>query len=320
MTLPLYRGTSQGEPVWYVITDASERDAAERLGVNWAPKLANSTEGRGAQRGSGWPESIAFTATVDFAPERCISQGDYGQCAAAPFLPFGPTCFAPGATGKPGYSPLVELEDGTVLNASHIANSSGRADKATVNGDGTVTLHLTEGRALGRIVHYVSLDAGSALGAVVENVTVAPELAKLPRDVEGENASHLSARAGIIAFINGQNGLYDPDRQGLSSTILDRPARAGCGPDFETQPVPLNILQAVPNGLDDPGFPLYSPMWDTHFVKWQLPYEERLPRADFDEVRADPDVTNQIDGPFGPAGAGGVGNCPVISIETSERR
>ena len=176
VTLPLYRGTSQGEPVWYVITDASERDAAERLGVNWAPKLANSTEGRGAQRGSGWPESIAFTATVDFAPERCISQGDYGQCAAAPFLPFGPTCFAPGATGKPGYSPLVELEDGTVLNASHIANSSGRADKATVNGDGTVTLHLTEGRALGRIVHYVSLDAGSALGAVVENVTVATEL------------------------------------------------------------------------------------------------------------------------------------------------
>ena len=56
-------------------------------------------------------------------------------------------------------------------------------------------------------------------------------------------------------------------------------------------------------------------MWDTHFAKWQLPYEQRLLQDDFEEVRNNPDITNQADRPFGPAGPAAVGNCPIVSID-----
>ena len=42
VTYPFYRGTSQGRDVRYVITDASTRSAAEALGVNYVPKLAQA--------------------------------------------------------------------------------------------------------------------------------------------------------------------------------------------------------------------------------------------------------------------------------------
>jgi len=41
-TLPLHRGTAQGQAVWFVITDVSDASIADRLGVNHAPKLANA--------------------------------------------------------------------------------------------------------------------------------------------------------------------------------------------------------------------------------------------------------------------------------------
>jgi len=42
VSLPRYSGTSQGRSVTYVITDASTKEAARRLGVNFAPRLANT--------------------------------------------------------------------------------------------------------------------------------------------------------------------------------------------------------------------------------------------------------------------------------------
>lgn len=39
--LPLYPGTSHGQKVWYVLLDSSDRGAANDLGINYAPKLAN---------------------------------------------------------------------------------------------------------------------------------------------------------------------------------------------------------------------------------------------------------------------------------------
>jgi hypothetical protein len=37
-----YAGTSHAEKVWYILEDASTQGATEDLGVNFAPKLANS--------------------------------------------------------------------------------------------------------------------------------------------------------------------------------------------------------------------------------------------------------------------------------------
>jgi hypothetical protein len=325
VTLPLYRGTSGGNPVWYVITDASTEYWAEKLGVNYAPKIGSTSSHRGSQTGTGTPESgITFEGTVDFRPDRKVDIGDYGQCAAVPILPFGPGCFAAGAVGDASYSPLVELPDGAVLNAPQIANHTGKADKATINGDWTqATFDETKGFALGRIVYYFSLDASVIPGAVLENVTYAPLLANAPKDPLGdadENASHFSAREGIIAFTNGQTGLNNPDRQGLNSTILDGQRIDLDADNNISPPVPLNIIQQVPDSHADPGFPLYSPLWDVHFTTWKssVPVAQRKVQNDFNAVRNNPDITNPAGGPFAPSGP--VANCPVISIDNHDSR
>ena len=46
VTLPLHHGRmTGGESVWYVLLDASNRDTAERLGINFSDKLANADIG-----------------------------------------------------------------------------------------------------------------------------------------------------------------------------------------------------------------------------------------------------------------------------------
>src|SRR6266436_7899121 len=66
VTYPLYRGTSQGRDVSYVITDASDLSVARTLGVNYTPKLAqaagpaavqNSTSQVGSGNGIDFPAS-----------------------------------------------------------------------------------------------------------------------------------------------------------------------------------------------------------------------------------------------------------------------
>ena len=44
VTLPLYRGEirKSGRPVWYVLTDTSDTDEADSLGLNFSPKLKYS--------------------------------------------------------------------------------------------------------------------------------------------------------------------------------------------------------------------------------------------------------------------------------------
>jgi hypothetical protein len=318
VTFPLYRGTSGGKAVWFIVTEASSHPVAEALGVNWAPKLANTAGGHGSMLATLTRHGIDFPATVDFSPNRYLSIGDYGQCAAVPFLPFGPTCFAPGAVGNAGYSPLIELPGGIVLNAPQVANSTGKSDKATIHGDHTVTWDETEGRAFGHVVYYVSTDVSVPPGAVLENSTFAPELQQTPSDHATENARHSSARAGIIAFTNGQTGLTNPNRQGLNSTILDGPA-FGSGSGFTTKspPVPLNILQFIPDKKVDKHFPLYSPLWDVHFATWQVSLAQRLRQSSFTDVQALAArglVTNPAGGPFGPAGPA-VANCPIVLID-----
>lgn len=318
VTLPLYHGTSGGQPVSYVITDASTQSLASRLQVNFAPKLANAAAGRGSQLATGPVTALRFSATVDFSPDRLMSVGADGDCPALPFLPFGPSCFAPGAVGAAGYSPLVEVAGGAVLNASQVANPTGHADKATI-GPRTVTFDETEGRAEGRVVHYFSTDASVPPGAVLENVTFAALLQRTPGSAPlAENTDHRTSRAGIVAFTNGQTGLANPQRQGLNSTILDSPAfGSGSGLTAASPPVPINILQFVPNRRQDPGFPLYSPLWDVHFATWQLPLDQRRRQTSFQAVQslaAQGAITNPSGGYFGSAGPV-VADCPIVSID-----
>lgn len=46
ITLPYYQGASPEGNVNYVVTESSNRDDAERRGVNWAPKLPPARDAR----------------------------------------------------------------------------------------------------------------------------------------------------------------------------------------------------------------------------------------------------------------------------------
>ena len=314
VTLPLYRGTSRGQTVWYVITDASTRSAARAYGVNYAPKLALTAGTTSVQRVVWDAGRFAFPATVDFAPARTVFAGPYGSNETGlPLLAFGP-----GAIGEPGYSPLIELPDGTVLNASHIANASGKADKAhdlaTTGALGSVSYEETAGFFRDYTIHYISLDASASAAAMLENVTWAPALAAAPGGdpADGNMNPATSSRAGIIAFTNSQTGLGNQNRQGLNSTILDGPL----GVNALSGPVPLNIIQSVPTlGL---GRTLYSPLWDAHLTRWvpSIPLARRTRQTSFETVRAlaaAGSVTNVDGSAWGRSGP--VPNCPIISTD-----
>src|SRR5262249_23565651 len=131
-----------------------------------------------------------------------------------------PPVFAqPGAVGEQGYSPLIQLPNGIVLNAPQIArdaNGDFRIEPQTEAANkivalnpaaGLVTYLLTPGFYANRIEHYASFDSSSQVAATLEDVTWTPNLDFAP---SMGDSSHASAREGLIAFTNGQRGYSNP--------------------------------------------------------------------------------------------------------------
>lgn len=288
VTLPLYRGLSRGRPVWYVVLDASTSNAASKYGVNRSNKLANAKGGAAVQRVSSTGGVLNFPASVDFSPSRVVVPGPTG---------FPPAAASPGAVGEPGYTPLIELPDGTVLDAPQLANASGQADKVvsidtTVS---TVTYRETNGFARNEPVRYVSTDSSDPGAAAIEDVTYAPSL-NAARFAGGDGTD--SARASLAAFVNGQTGPTNPNRQGLNSALLD-------GLD------PLNNLAW------NPSQGRYSPLWDVFPAAWTdaAIAAHRNTRqtafADVEKLAEAGLVTGPGGAPFGPGGF--IVVCPIIS-------
>lgn len=286
-TLPLYRGSSRGRPVWYVILDSSSGGDADALGINRADKLRNARGTAAVQKVRIVNGEVEFPATVDFAPVRQVVPGPRG---------FPPMFAEPGAVGEVGYSPLIELPDGTVRNAPHVANDSGLADKVTRIdfGGGKVTLQETRGFHGGKEVKYISTDASNPVAAALENVTFAPALDAAP--APGADGTD-SARASLAAFVNGQIGATTPQRQGLNSALLD-------GLD------PLNVLRWNPKQGR------YSPLWDVHLAAWSdeaIAAGQNLRQDDFGDVLglASHGLVTGPESAFGPSGF--IVNCPIVS-------
>ena len=199
-----------------------------------------------------------------------------------------------------GYSPLIELPDGTVLNASHVANDSGTHDKviALDLAKRSVTLQESEGFYEGKVVYYVSFDASHPAVAALEAVTYAPALNAAPG--LGSNDRTTSARSGLIPFVNGQTGADNLERQGLNSALL------GEGD-------PLNIVQSAPNS------DRYSPLWDVYMARWSdaaVAAGNNVRQEDFDDVvklAADGAITQPDGAPWRANGI--IVNCPLISRE-----
>src|SRR4051812_34706350 len=122
VNLPLHHGTSRGRDVWFVVLDANTSNAAQAWGANRSNKLANAAGASAVQHVTiSRDGTTEFPASVDFTPDRVVVPGPTG---------FPPAAAPPGAGGEDGYSPLIDLPDGTILNAPQLANASGQADKA----------------------------------------------------------------------------------------------------------------------------------------------------------------------------------------------
>jgi hypothetical protein len=240
VTLPLLRGTHHGKAVWYIVTESSNRDDAERRGVNHAPKLTNALGTRAVQTVRDDDGVVRFSGTVDFSPERVVVPGPQG---------FPPTRFQPGAVGDAAYSPLITVDGRTVRNASQVANASGLHDGVVAidRQRRSVTLDTLNGFYEDERVQYLHQEGSTRLIAALEGSTYAPNLNAAPR--AGVTEPRSSSRSAIIPIVNGPRGVDNPQRQGLESALLG-------------QGDPKNITQTEPGDQD------YSPMWDVTPAKW----------------------------------------------------
>lgn len=288
VTLPLHRGTSKGRTVYYILLDASTGDAAKRWGINESQKLATLRGTSAVQQVSMSNGTIEFPASVRFGLGRTVTAGPTG---------FPPAAFTIGAEGEDGYSPFVQLADGTILNAPIIANESGQHDKVKRLDTASMTVDFeeTDGFSGGKPVKYVSTDASVPLAAALENVTLATSLGGISKPgLDGTD----QARTSLAAFVNGQLGAANPNRQGLNSAVLDGLA-------------PLNILRWAPNQGR------YSPVWDVHPAAWTdaaIAKGLNKRQTDWGTVQGLVDK-GLVTGPGGAAfgAAGIVVNCPIIS-------
>lgn len=247
-----------------------------------------NTKGTNAvQKGSFLNGILWVEAGVDFSPKRIV-------------IP--PEEYATGSVALAGYSPLVELPNGIVLNASQVANSSGHHDRV-IKLDFSkhfVTLAASQGFYAGEKVWYTSLEASNELPATLEAATLTPKLNAAPG--LGSNQAN-SSRSGIAIFVNGQTGKSNPNRQGLLSALFGEGA-------------PNNVLETIPDNTDSTN--AYSPLWDARMTVWSqqaVSSRANTLQNDFDQISslADEKTITASDGTTWAA-TGFVINCPVISI------
>lgn len=304
ITLPLFRGTHDGEDVFYIITESSNRDDAEARGINWAPKLANAIGTVAVQSVTAPGGVVAFEGTVDFSLARVVVPGPTG---------FPPDVAEPGSTGDADYSPLITMGDGIVLNAPHVVRSD-QTDfhDSVVSIDFAameVTLELVAGFYHGKDILYISTDVSDPVVAALEASTFAPNLNAAPG--LASNDPDTSARAGIVPFVNGQTGEGNPERQGLQSALLDGLS-------------PLNVTEEHPNNRGK--IPLYSPLWDVHPAVWTddaIATGQRRRLDHHDDIAEAVEDGLLVSGGAGPENpvfgglraAGFIVNCPIMALD-----
>ena len=332
-TLPLYRGTADGESVWYVITDVSEEGLAKELGVNFAPRLVNITEGCpgcaqqvAATDGILGQGDVEFAGSVDFSPERVLVPGE-GD--------FPPERAEPGAIADPAYSPFVQIEGSAVVyNASIVATGDGPFDVIDhtdthdrlmgIDTDAmTADLLFVSAFAHGEDIFYLTFDGSTPLQAVLERGTFTPVIGGAPFANASDHPG--GARSAIFTFVNGQTGAESPPAQGADHVFRD-----GMLPDTANleneELLPAlraggdahNVLDSFTT-LDDPALAaLYSPLWDLRVGVWSAAAVTdglNVAQTDANEIRQLA-AAGVVTSPGGVAlgSANVVINCPIIGF------
>ncbi|MDQ3146205.1 MAG: hypothetical protein M3R01_04640 [Actinomycetota bacterium] len=315
ITLPLYKGQmADGRSVWYILTDTTDKENAEGLGLNFASKLAFADVGQAARTGRLEADtSLTFDqGTVDFGPER--------QVVAGSPVAFPPEVAEPGSVGAAEYSPLVRIENqpGTPIynapviafdaTAEQLAFCDGEVDHSLLhdrvlkicpdsdNGGGTVTIALTPIFSFAKPSVYMSTEASDAVTAALDMGTFAPALGDI---ATGRDDSAFSAIERLFVTANGPTGADNPQRQGLESTLVDNLP-------------PLHVVGGLPTVALD-----YSPLWDLNLGEWTAEAIERGYRSRLiDEFQLlnfvrDGWITGPGGAPYGSTGI--VVNCPIVA-------
>jgi hypothetical protein len=310
VTLPLFRGVSPtGSDEFYIITDASDFAVARRMGINYAPKLAEAIGSEGVQQVTLHDGVMQFKGDVDFSPV-------YQVVAGPPPTYFPPKVANPGAVGDSAWSSIVVLPGGLVLNAQIVSNNTGAHDrvKSIDLKDRKVTLSILDGVQGGRQYFYhLVTDASAQVPAVLEKGVYAPRLAKIPafgRSLPGEK----SALLGFSPVLNGRTDEGSGQDQGFSTALAN-------GVD------PINVFPIPPENDDAARTNNYSPLWDAHVSMWtaRAIREGKVHRIhSMDEQKTlirEGYLTSAFINPPGPGNAfvGGLRptraiiNCPVIA-------
>lgn len=311
VTLPLYQGRMRdGRTVWYVVTDASDRQLAHRYRANYSAKLG-SAPAAAVRTATMVGTSLVFdSGTVDFAPERRVVP------ASAPHA-FPPAEAVPGSVGDAAYSPLVRIRGtNAVLNATIVAFDvpaaeiefpNGQVDHAKVidrataisPAGRTVTFAMSPATAAGRPVLFISLDSNSPLVSALEATTYAPRLSGLPVGTGNRPGSAVSANY-VVA--NGPTGADNPLKQGLDSALSDAGAQV------------LDVFATVPGVVAGES---YSPMWDLQVAAWTdaavADGHRTVLHGELEALAAAGrgDLTDPDGTPLSASGL--ISNCPVIA-------
>jgi hypothetical protein len=295
-----YAGTPHAEKVWYILEDASTSGAAEDLGVNFAPKLANIAISCPAcvqtvhlinptpEQNHFGPAPLSFAGAPNFSPTRIATPGPDGYPLAK---------FAPGAVAGPGYSPFIRIAGSdTIYNAPIVATGNGPYDVVhhTNTSDKAMGIHIapspadspsgafkeswvdlliTKGFDGSQPIVYLSTDAGQPLTAVLERSTYVPALNNA--SCNGCDDFLGSARERLFGFVNGQTGVNNPNAQGFQHFAKDGPISENAdqantafinamryGGDI------LNVFGDFPTLLSPRHADAYSPLWDAQLGQW----------------------------------------------------
>jgi hypothetical protein len=292
-----YAGTSHAEKVWYILEDASTQGAADDLGVNYAPKLADigiSCPARvqtahlinqSPEQNHFGPAPISFAGAPNFSPTRIATPGPDGFPLAK---------FQPGAVAGRGYSPFIKIAGSdTVYNAPIVATGNGPFDMVnhTNTSDRALGIHIAgpskpgqfneswadmlfvKGFDAGQPIVYLSTDAGQPLTAVLERSTYVPALNNA--SCNGCDDFLGSARERLFGFINGQTRANNPQAQGFQhlakdGMVADNAVQTNTafinalryGGDL------LNVFGDFPTLKDPRHADAYSPLWDAQLGLW----------------------------------------------------
>jgi len=309
--IPMFEGRDPlGNPVDYIITEASDQAVADMMGIVYAPRMASGADSAGAQLVTVDNGIMVFRGTVDFSPTRSVTPGDPNAVDGPNAITrseFPPAAVQPGAVADDEWSSLVVLPSGLVLNAQLVANAtgihdripdSGQDDQNNPNLDRTnrfVVMQLLDGwQDDERYYFHFVTDASVPDAASIELGVFAPRVGLLPTAGEFPAGSRLGFSPNVNGIFSGPDG-----SQGLNVSATD---------------------QAI-----DPTDPTYSPMWDVHLNMWTsaaIDAEQRRVITSTQDLQGLIDqglVTNFFgnQGPSNPLIAGlmptgAIINCPVI--------